>query len=110
MTGLFDSSDFYAFPSLFIHKMLIHEGIALKSIVLTDPDVAEITVPDPELFQRYLAQLMATGEGQSLADVLLSEQLAGCFSQDSPPIILELVDDGQSIHWRRTPQPTRTKT
>ncbi|QXT61642.1 hypothetical protein [Tessaracoccus palaemonis] len=75
-------------------------GVPVKRLVIDELGIAEIIVPEPELFRRYLAALTEFDD-ESLADVHLSEELTADYITDDGPMTLELCEEDGFISWRR---------
>ena len=66
MEAILDSADAYRSPVLFLLKVLSRQELPVKRLVIDELGIADIIVPDPDLFRRYLAALTELRNDQIL--------------------------------------------
>jgi len=100
MEAILDPADVYRSPVLFLLKVLSREKLPVKRLVIDELGIADIIVPEPDLFRRYLAALTEFDD-ESLADAHLFEELTADYITDDGPMTLELCEQDGFISWRR---------
>lgn len=100
MEAILDSADAYRSPVLFLLKVLSRQELPVKRLVIDELGIADIIVPDPDLFRRYLAALTEFDD-ESLADVHLFEELTAEYITDDGLMNVELCEEDGFISWRR---------